>query len=116
VVALLTLSRIVTHYEWSLLDFFLMSVTFVDVSSHMVAISDGWSLDRDVRNRQKFCDQFREVLNDDDLQNNLIIRDEAHFHLSGYVSKQNFRYWSPDNPVKCISARFAVPRLLYGVA
>ena len=23
--------------------------------------------------------------------------DEAHFHLSGAVNKQNMRYWSPDN-------------------
>ncbi|PSN42498.1 hypothetical protein C0J52_09799 [Blattella germanica] len=26
------------------------------------------------------------------------ISDEAHFHLSGYVNKQNFRYWSQTNP------------------
>ena len=24
--------------------------------------------------------------------------DEAHFHLNGYVNKQNFRYWAPENP------------------
>ena len=24
--------------------------------------------------------------------------DEAHFHLSGCVNKQNFRYWAPENP------------------
>jgi hypothetical protein len=24
--------------------------------------------------------------------------DEAHFHLSGYVKKQNFRYWANINP------------------
>jgi hypothetical protein len=26
--------------------------------------------------------------------------DETYFHLSGYVNKQNFRYWSPDSPRK----------------
>ena len=28
----------------------------------------------------------------------LICSDEAHFHLSGMVNKQNFRYWSDSNP------------------
>ncbi|XP_014471890.1 PREDICTED: uncharacterized protein LOC106742984 [Dinoponera quadriceps] len=26
------------------------------------------------------------------------MNDEAHFHLSGYVNKQNFHYWAPENP------------------
>jgi hypothetical protein len=28
----------------------------------------------------------------------LIMSDEAHFHLSGTVNKQNFRYWATENP------------------
>jgi hypothetical protein len=28
---------------------------------------------------------------------NLIISDEVHFHVSGYVNKQNFRYWAEEN-------------------
>jgi hypothetical protein len=57
--------------------------------------------DSDVENRRRFCKQFRELLIDDeDLQNNLIMTDEAHLYLSGYINKQNFRYWAPDNPRK----------------
>ena len=26
--------------------------------------------------------------------------DETHFHLSGFVNKQNFRYWSATNPIE----------------
>jgi hypothetical protein len=26
--------------------------------------------------------------------------EEAHFHLSGFVNKQNFHYWSATNPIK----------------
>ncbi|GFY01191.1 DUF4817 domain-containing protein [Trichonephila clavipes] len=28
----------------------------------------------------------------------LILSDETHFHLSGTVNKQNFRYWAAENP------------------
>ena len=40
-----------------------------------------------------------ERINENDhLLHNLWMSDEAHFHLSGYVNKQNFRYWSDNNP------------------
>ena len=25
--------------------------------------------------------------------------DEAHFHMNGFVNKQNFRYWAVENPI-----------------
>jgi len=34
---------------------------------------------------------------DEDLVNNIWMSDEAHFHVSGFVNKQNFRYWSQAN-------------------
>jgi hypothetical protein len=30
--------------------------------------------------------------------NDVLSSDEAHFHLSGCVNKQNFRYWAEKNP------------------
>lgn len=32
-----------------------------------------------------------------DRVHNLWMSDETHFHLSGFVNKQNFQYWSIDN-------------------
>lgn len=29
---------------------------------------------------------------------NIIFSDEAHFHLNGFVNKQNFRFWSAEQP------------------
>jgi len=34
---------------------------------------------------------------DEDLVNNICVNDEAHFHVSGFVNKQNFRYRSQAN-------------------
>jgi hypothetical protein len=35
-----------------------------------------------------------------ELVNNLLMSDEARFHLSGFINKQNFRYWSATNPTE----------------
>lgn len=49
----------------------------------------------DYAQRQAFCEQMIDLITDDKI---LIMSDEAHFHLDGYVNKQNFRYWSSTNP------------------
>ena len=54
--------------------------------------------DRDMANRRISSEQLVEMMNDDGVINTLLMTDEAHFHLSGYVKKQNYRYWAPENP------------------
>ena len=54
--------------------------------------------DRDTANRRISSEQLLEMLNDDGVINTVLMTDEAHFHLSGYVNKQNFRYWAHENP------------------
>jgi len=54
--------------------------------------------DRDMANRRNSSEQLLEMLNDDGVINTLLMTDEAHFHLSGYVNKQNYRYWAHENP------------------
>ena len=36
------------------------------------------------------------------LAKKIIFSDEAHYDLGGYVSKQNCRIWSRENPLACI--------------
>ena len=43
-------------------------------------------------------EQLLEMLNDDGVISTVIMTEEAHFHLSGYVNKQNYHYWAPENP------------------
>lgn len=49
---------------------------------------------QDYANRQTFSEQMIDL----DDEKILVMSDEAHFHLDGYVNKQNFRYWSNANP------------------
>jgi hypothetical protein len=56
-------------------------------------------LPRDLNMQRDFCTKLSEMM--DTLPQflpHLITSDEAHFHLSGYVNKQNFRYWAEENP------------------
>jgi hypothetical protein len=49
--------------------------------------------------RVAFCTDMIGLLRENpDIMNNLLMTDEAHFHLSGVVNKQNMRYWSSVKP------------------
>jgi len=44
--------------------------------------------------RVHFCQEMLNLIGEDeDIVNNIWMSDEAHFHLSGFVNKQNLRYW-----------------------
>ncbi|PNF30633.1 hypothetical protein B7P43_G06195, partial [Cryptotermes secundus] len=42
--------------------------------------------------------QITHALHEHNYENRVDFSDEAHFHLSGFVNKQNVRYWSATNP------------------
>ncbi|KAJ4444404.1 hypothetical protein ANN_06196 [Periplaneta americana] len=53
--------------------------------------------------RLAFCRGLSEVLNaDPDILKKLIMSDGAHFHLSRFVNKQNFPYWSEGQPMQVL--------------
>ena len=55
--------------------------------------------DRDMANRSISCEQLLKTLNDDSVINTVLMTDEACFHLSSYLNKQDYCYWPPENPI-----------------
>lgn len=52
--------------------------------------------DSDFAQRKNFCEEMLNIINN--INPLIMMSDEAHFHLDGYVNKQNFRYWAASNP------------------
>jgi hypothetical protein len=49
--------------------------------------------------RLQFCENLLAKIKEDaNFTENLWMSDEAHFRLTGYVEKQNMRYWAQTNP------------------
>ena len=53
-------------------------------------------LPSDFVQRRLFCERMLEIIASDDVM--LMMSDEAHFHLDGYVNKQKCRFWAAENP------------------
>ena len=48
--------------------------------------------------RLQFRSKVLDIKNNSDIANTLLMYVKAHFLVSGYVNKQNCRYWAPNNP------------------
>jgi hypothetical protein len=51
--------------------------------------------DRDMAKCSTVAERLIRILSDDVV---ILMTDEAHFYLPGYVNKQNFQYWAEENP------------------
>lgn len=55
--------------------------------------------DRDVKRRFDFAADTCQLIDDKKLDpHKILFTDEAHFHLDGYVNKQNYRIWGTEKP------------------
>lgn len=52
----------------------------------------------DYEKRVQYCNWFNQNLNNDEMLDSSFFSDEAWFHLTGYVNKQNYRMWSAEAP------------------
>ena len=70
-----------------------------DLNFHQYKIAIVQELsDCDIANCRISSEHLLEMLNDNGVINTVLMTDGAQFHLLGYVNKQNYRYWAPENP------------------
>ncbi|PSN54430.1 hypothetical protein C0J52_06664 [Blattella germanica] len=51
--------------------------------------------------RMTFCAHLQEMIAENNILPNLLMSDEAHFHLTGFVNKQNFCSYQMAKAVHC---------------
>ena len=83
----------------------LRRITVEDLSLHAYKIQVHQPLtERDENRRLDFSNLMIEKLENRAIDIGQIwFSDEAHFHLNGYVNKQNYRFWATENPFLAIS-------------
>ena len=47
--------------------------------------------------RVQFAQSFLEIFREENKFDLLMMNDEVHFHMNGFVSKQSFRHWATEN-------------------
>ena len=52
----------------------------------------------DDEKRVQFAQFFLEIFREENKIDLLMMSDEAHFHMNGFINKQNFRHWATENP------------------
>ena len=66
----------------------------------------------DHQQRRVFADWVLEMHeNDPVFHRKIILTEEAHFHLGGYVNKQNYRIWGSENPKVIVEKPFHPQRV-----
>ncbi|CAF3282756.1 unnamed protein product [Rotaria socialis] len=67
--------------------------------------------EEDMQDRVEMCKTLIPMLEDNHIQQNLFLSDEATFYLNGLVNKHNVRYWSETNPHVTIETIMKFPKL-----
>ena len=62
--------------------------------------------------RKKYAEQMLILLESPGGIDDIFFSDEAHFHLGGYVNKQNMRYWSEENPRELHEKKMHVEKVI----
>jgi len=75
-------------------------ILHVDLTFHPYKLQIVQELkENDHQLRLEFCQQTTTNINEDnEFLDKLWMSDEDHFHLTGYVNKQNYRYWADSDP------------------